>query len=536
MYRLLIVDDEIHAAHGIEIGINWANLGISNVYVAYNIRQAMEIFFNHAIDLMICDIEMPQGNGLELLAWVKEHYASTETLFLTCHADFDYAKQALQLGSFDYLLKPVRYKELESVVMKAIEKVKAEREADKFTETLKHYYELWSKHHPLLVERFWFDLIHHAVSLHPEQILEMIQTRNIPYHPNSQFVPILIAIHEWSKEITNRERKILEYALRNAAEHSFQLDGVQGLTLQLSERHFIALFPAGHPLLDHPSTSLIQELSTYISNCETYFYSKLSCYVGIRTDMREIHHAVEDLIRLDTDNVAKSKQVYRIDEPAILPKAVALPNVSHWLELLKQGAKLPLISEIHHYLEDLKQGESSAIQLQEFFHDFMQMVYHVLQLKGLQAHRIFTESMSPVQVANATRSISALKEWSSQIIDRAAQFIRSVEESQSVIDRVRRFIKENIKQDLSRDDISEHVFLSPDYLSRLFKKETGISLNDYMIEERFKYAKELLISTDMPISSIAAAIGYTNFSHFSKMFKRVTNMNPLEFRKKCKNG
>lgn len=530
MYQLLIVDDEIHAAHGIEIGIEWANLGISNVFVAYNIRQAMEIFSNNAIDLMICDIEMPQGNGLELLAWVKEHSHATESLFLTCHADFDYAKQALKLGSFDYLLKPVRYSELEAVVMKAIQKVEAEREAGRFTKTLKQYYELWSKYHPLLVERFWLDLIQHAVSLHPEQIFEMIQTRNIPYEIDDQFVPVLIVIHEWNKELSNRDRKILEYAHRNAAEHSFQLDRVRGLTLELSERHLVALFPAGHPQLDS-NASHMQGLTTYISYCEMYLYSKLSCYIGIPRNIWEIHDAVEALIRLDNDNVAKSKQVYRIDEPVVSPKLVALPNIGDWLEMLKQGAKYPLIAEIHGYLEKLKQGESNATRLQEFYHDFMQMVYHGLQLKGMQAHLVFSESMSPGQMANATRSISTLKEWSGHIIERALDSIRAVEESQSVINRVKTFIAGNIDKDLSRDDIAEHVFLSPDYLSRLFKKETGISLHDYMIDERFKYAKELLTSTDMPVSSIAASIGYTNFSHFSKMFKRVTDMNPLEFRK-----
>lgn len=169
MDGVLIVDDEIHAAHGIETGIDWAKLGVTQVYVAYNIRQAKEIYTSQAISLMICDIEMPQGNGIDLLTWVKEHYPATVSLFLTCHADFEYAKKALQLGSLDYLLKPVRYTELEAVLHKAIQKIESDSEAVKFTETLKHYYQLWSAHHPLLVERFWLDLIHQTVSSIPSR-------------------------------------------------------------------------------------------------------------------------------------------------------------------------------------------------------------------------------------------------------------------------------------------------------------------------------------------------------------------------------
>jgi two-component system response regulator YesN len=533
MYQLLIVDDEVHAAHGIETGIEWESMGISNVFVAYNIRQAMEIYTNNQIDLMICDIEMPQGNGLELLAWVREKYPATESLFLTCHADFDYAKQALQLGSFDYMLKPVRYQELELSVRKALQKVEAGRRADEFTNTLKHYYDLWSMHHPLLVERFWLELIQNTVASHPEQIIDMIRKRNIPYDLQAQFVPVLIAVHDWSEELSNRDQKILEYALRNAAEHSFQLDGRQGLVLQISDRHLVAILPAGHSLL-HPEVRLDSELLKYIAYSVSHLYAELSCYIGKPTDFQGVHHIVEALVRMDTDNVTKISKVHRMGEAALPSKPIELPNLGDWLELLKQGSAQDLAANIHRYLEKMKQEECSATMLQEFYHDFLQMVYHVLQLKGLQAHRIFSESISPDQAAKATRSISNLQAWSKRIIERAVDFIRSVEESQTVVERVKRFIADNMNKELTRDDIAEHVFLSPDYLSRIFKKETGISLNDYLIEERFKYAKDLLTSTDYPISSIAAAIGYTNFSHFSKMFKRITDMNPLEFRKKSK--
>ena len=101
MYSLLIVDDEKIAVDGLKTIIDWDRAGISSIYTAFSRDQAEEIFEAHDIDILISDIEMPQGSGLELLEWVKNNYPETEAFFLTCHADFIYAKQAIQLGSID---------------------------------------------------------------------------------------------------------------------------------------------------------------------------------------------------------------------------------------------------------------------------------------------------------------------------------------------------------------------------------------------------------------------------------------------------
>ncbi|MGO4274510.1 helix-turn-helix transcriptional regulator, partial [Paenibacillus sp. TAF58] len=81
-----------------------------------------------------------------------------------------------------------------------------------------------------------------------------------------------------------------------------------------------------------------------------------------------------------------------------------------------------------------------------------------------------------------------------------------------------------------REEIANHVFLNPDYLTRIFKKETGMAVSDYLFHERLKLAQELLAKTDMPISAVASHIGYANFSHFSRMFKKHTDLNPIEYR------
>ncbi len=151
---------------GLRKPVDWERIGVSEVHTAYNVHDAKRVFAQHSIDLLLCDIEMPQGSGLELLAWVKVNHSAAESIFLTCHADFHYAKQAVQLGSFDYLLKPVPIPELESVIARAI----AKRDESSKKEEYSRYGQCWVQHQPLLIERFWLDILNRFIPAHPEAI------------------------------------------------------------------------------------------------------------------------------------------------------------------------------------------------------------------------------------------------------------------------------------------------------------------------------------------------------------------------------
>ncbi|MNG22693.1 Bifunctional transcriptional activator/DNA repair enzyme AdaA [compost metagenome] len=92
----------------------------------------------------------------------------------------------------------------------------------------------------------------------------------------------------------------------------------------------------------------------------------------------------------------------------------------------------------------------------------------------------------------------------------------------------------HISQDLTREDIAAFLHFNPAYLSRLFKKETGLSLSDYIMDQRMKQAKRLLSESDLKVSDVAEITGYRNFSYFSKLFKKQEGFTPQEFRKRNK--
>lgn len=124
--NLLIVDDEMFAIQGILDGVKWETLGFDSVLTANSFQQAVEIFGRQKIEIMLCDIEMPNGNGIELAEWVKTHYPETECIFLTCHDDFNFAQRAIQLKCADYLLKPAPPEILAKVLAKVAAAVKTE--------------------------------------------------------------------------------------------------------------------------------------------------------------------------------------------------------------------------------------------------------------------------------------------------------------------------------------------------------------------------------------------------------------------------
>ena len=100
--HILVVDDDIPTVAVIRTSLHWDLLGIDRVETAYDYTEAQNKICASQPDIILCDIEMPRGSGLDLLRWLREEKRDCEFVFLTCHANFDYAKTALQYGCLLY--------------------------------------------------------------------------------------------------------------------------------------------------------------------------------------------------------------------------------------------------------------------------------------------------------------------------------------------------------------------------------------------------------------------------------------------------
>ncbi|MDF2522599.1 MAG: AraC family transcriptional regulator [Clostridiales bacterium] len=532
MWNLLIVDDERLIVEEIKIKIDWSKLGISNVFTAYSMRQAIEVFENNKINIMLCDIEMPRGNGLELLSWVKEYSPKTESIFLTCHADFTYAKEAVRLGSLDYILKPVSAEELKAAVVKAMKKISKDNEIEEYS----RFGQFWFKHQPILVERFWLDIISEAIPSNPEDIKAAADDRNIPYTDQMRILPVLVGEQRWYKKMSLKDEKVMEYGIKNAAEEILARKGQIGKFFQLKSTEILGiLFLGNNEVFD--SNKVEEECEKYISYCNEHLNCDLCCYIGEAVSAHELAAMVNQLIQLKRNNISFTNKVLWINQKEIEKTEVNTTDTSLWIVMLKNGAEEKLIAEVKRYLEALSlSSDRGRSKLLGFQQDFSQMIYAALEKKGMQAHELFNDSKIVEMHNSATQSLHEMLEWVEYVVERTIGYIKGSQKSMSPVVKAKNYIRLNLDKELTREEIASDVYLNPDYFDRVFKKETGVSVARFIMQERIAKAQELLEKTDIPISTIAENVGYPNSANFSSMFKRMTGRNPADYRRSKSNS
>lgn len=527
MTRILIVDDEPFIVNGLKLSVDWEKIGVSAVLTAHNARQAKEIFGSSKVDIMLCDIEMPEESGLELLAWVKEHSPSTESVFLTCHADFSFARQAIELGSSDYILKPVPPEKLEAVIQKIIDKIRKQNQLAEQSQS-------WVQQHPLFIDRFWLDLVHLVIPPGETAVRQAMNERKIPYDADMRVWPVLIHVQRWHKKLQPRDEKILEYALKNAAEEMIRELSAKAKVITLDRRKLLALIEI-EPDPGIRSEQLQVMFESFIQSCRPYFYCDISCYIGHVSPMHGIAKRTEQLLKLQTNNVAYNNHVFMQGTASEQQSLIPMPDMKIWYVMLAKGSKSELISEAEQYLNALVNHSGfDALSLSHFHQNFLQILYAFLQQKNIEARQLFQDSTSAELSRQALHSIPDMLHWVRYVTDKAIGQVQEIEQSHSVVEKARRYIDRHLDQELSREALAAQFYLNPDYMDRLFKKEAGMSMKEYLSNERLRVSEELLAKTDLPVTEIAMQVGYNSISAFTRLFKRHTDLNPSEYRLKHK--
>jgi len=105
-------------------------------------------------------------------------------------------------------------------------------------------------------------------------------------------------------------------------------------------------------------------------------------------------------------------------------------------------------------------------------------------------------------------------------------------QSHSLLGELRKFIRANLHRSLTLEEMAGHIHVSPNYLCRLFKRETNLTLHDYLLRLRIEKALKLLLYTDEPVYAIAGQLGFESASYFSRVFRSEQGMSPTEFRRR----
>ncbi|OUS73988.1 hypothetical protein B1748_21850 [Paenibacillus sp. MY03] len=533
MYNLLVVDDEDIAIRGIRHGIDWSDTEIAELFVAYDAEEAKEMMQEHRIDILLSDIDMPGDNGIELLRWVNGNKPDTVTLFLTGHADFVYAQQAVHLDCFDYLLKPIDHAQLKQCIAAAAMKVKEQRQLVEIKDTFAMVSEQWRQQRPAMVERFWQDYLHDRVSTHPSRLEPILGTYDIPLQGDSLIRMIVVSIEQWREEWSARDEAIMTYAVKKAAEELL-LEGRAGTVVQEPNGMLYVIDYHPHP---EEESGLESRCLHLIQQCRTLLHCQLSCYAGSPVLLQEARAEAQRLLEQEKNNVSQGGTVWLHAEPGKSKSnhtAYEFP-FADWSSLLSLGKRTELAYRVDECFDRLLERKANYTELASYYFGFMHMLFGWLNERTLQASDVYPANEWEDGAA-ALKSLSKLRAWTHRICMMTADYSsKNGKVVSSAVEKVQQHMKEHLHEDFSREQAAELVYLNPAYLSRLFRKETGLTLTDYLAELRMTKAKTELANTNNRISDIAVSVGYSNFSHFSQAYKRVTGLTPQEYRKKFQN-
>ncbi len=521
--ELLIVDDQVSVVEGLLKGICWGKLGVEKVYSALNALEARNILKNNRIDIILCDIEMPVESGLQLYEWMNRKGFSTYCIFLTSHAEFEYAQEAVKLGAFDYILQPASYEEIYQTVQKAVKVIHAEIYKDKLYNKGKVFRQQ-EKSIAGNAIRNWLSSSGNNKDINTLAELEVLPCLSEPGYL------MLIHIVKWSTLSDKWDNTLLETSLENIVSEIFtpnnQLTG-----LAFMEENIFSMLLQGRDKEEIPREGLIRQLQYLSSVCEQYFNCSIACYFDGPFILEDSLKIWPGLMAHKDNNVLLKSGVFPMG--TIEQKSYhmfRIPQIKHWHELMKEGFAYTVEEQALGLLDEMcENGTINRITLRYFYQDFMQMLYNSMDGNHRMLNDMFSTAEGLELYKNGMNSAPQMKQLIS-FVTKHFRILDSHEDPKALVRRVIEYIDQNLEDDIRRDDLASHIHLNPDYLSRIFKKETGLNIKEYITEQKMRAARGFLRTTGLPVSYIAAKMGYCNFSHFSFTYKKVMGRTPQEER------
>lgn len=530
--KLLIVDDEKYVIESIKRNICWNNTQVSEIYTAFSMKQAQEIIAVSDIDVIISDIVMPGATGFDFVEWIRDQNIEVQVIFLTSYAEFDYARRAIQLKSVEYLLKPINYGQLED----AIKKAEKAAQQEKKRKILEKENSNWKKNRIILQQDIWKNLLNR--SLPEEKFYETAQRRNLNYEPKQVFKLLCFCTEEKEMEQKKWDMMTLEFVIQNVLAEFYEkaTTSVDTVFYENKKQYWIVV-------LTQNKTENIDELEEkqilekFIQWINEHIYSRLWCGMGVWEDIPMLSKQYEKLQRMREGSLSVWNEVLYLSQFQVSHTVYENTELEVWKALLAEENADDLIARIREHIdEEQRKGMITRDFLCSLRMDLMQMVYSWLSERGIKAYALFSDIENEILVRNAVDGGKQMMEYSKNLVRKAIEYRKYVNKTDSVANQICMYIDAHYQEEIHRDQLAELVFLNTDYMSRIFKKEKGISISTYILQKRVDEAKKLLVQSNLPINTVSLYVGYSNFSYFTKMFKENTGYTPLEYRRKVKKG
>lgn len=532
MVRILVCDDEGIQRAALRICIQRLQglpLPIEEVREAAHGLQAVELCDSWHPDIVFLDLRMPIMGGLEAAAAIRQKAPGTVIIILTAYDEFNFAQEAIRIGVVDFLLKPASMQDLNRVLQKAMAQI-AEQQAQAITlESLRRRVE---EARPLIQQEYISDLLT-SRKMSADALDEKRRFLNITTHPRLVMVMELddaVQVSQPGLETDRQLRKeqVLMIVERETAELSVLLH-------RLGDGRIAILLPASSgerveaQLL---ATSLAEKIRSAV-NREVKL--PLSIGIGRVVDTPlSLHQSYSDALQaLGYKAVLGNNHVIHIQDVELTETASALPAEEELLQALRLGNQKQvdlLLKSLLELIERQEQGRLESMQWRMI--ELLVLMTRASVLGGASMQQATLANVRYLQHVTEATSPMDLRETVSQAADELVALLLAERtlRHQRLIGKVMQYMQKHYSEQLTLQDLSKVVYLSPFYFSHVFKEQTGMTFVGYIANLRLSSAKQLLRETLLPIAQIAEQVGYNEVNYFSRVFKKVEGLTPTEYR------
>lgn len=520
MYQVLIVDDEPIVKIALRSMINWNELGFHICAAASNGEEALEMAQRFQPDLIICDLKMPIMDGLELIKAVQARNMSCEFLVISNYEDFNYVRTALVLGASDYMLKvSISPEELTAQLQRIREKLDQKQKESSAgfhseDETLIH-----QEQHAAWREFF------------TQKNYKLSTLTNITGLDISQLGPLALCqiSFDWyiQKMETLPSADLIRSTLKNA--------------LEPFDHRKIIFFSAGNTLLVLRESELMQHQNTIaglaarISQLFQYYMSLTPAILyqsGIPglLEARDAYHNFQELLELSFYGPLTQVDARELSVSSAVPD-VSYKELSAEILAVSDGTLEYASRRLTEILESCRRQNVMPSKVIQYCVRFIgELEYHIPGISSASHDQI-------ADSAEIMRNAISQEELLKNLMD-ALQAIFAPEPLQepqtdtysAEVTQALSYIQNNYSRKISLAAVAEHVGLSSGYLCRIFKEETGVSINAYINNLRMMKAGELLKDKNSYIKEVAISVGFEDQLYFSRLFKRYYGATPSEYR------
>lgn len=472
MLKLLVVDDEFLARNAVYSLVLQEGFPACAVREAVNGREAMALIETEPPDLALIDVSMPVMGGLDLLGWIQENAPDIPCVMLSSYSDFEYVRDAMKRGARDYLLKHqlTRKTLLEVIGQSGLDPGGMAGTADARERALEAYLAGTASEEPLSWTR--------------ECLLCLLR---FP---------------------CDAARDVRHQSLVKTVRHL--LAGEDAVVCMPREGLLALVFVQSGRKPDSRRHKRAQEAQRMVA-CAVERYHGIALAYG-----EPVRCATPAQLRCRCLDRRQAPAVLR--EAAALPPSLALENALTTAVMHNQPETIAQV--LAQWFARAEDGTKAWNALDNALTALLQRCYG-----ALLAARAPERPMALTAEACRAQYVRAFTELAKQ----AHQATHSG--FPDLVRQALEYLDAHATEEISLADVAERLNLNFSYLSSLFKKETGIGMNQYLNAVRVREAMRRILVEDQPACAVCEAAGFRHYGHFASIFKAVTGRSPAALRR-----